>query len=471
MINVLTSCFTLLFLFYSCSKSTAPSDSEPKRISVDSSYFTGNWSGDLYYDHYHLSLGFHLAPKKSTINNPAQSLAAQPADSMRFEASMVTIYTGKVKFELTAVNADEMAATLVDGEERRAFTLYRNREISPLHRPQTPSSKPTYRKTSITFKNDIANISLSGTLTLPAKPPGSFAILLTGSGPQDRDETILQHKPFAVIADFLTTAGMGVLRYDDRGVGESEGAHSSATTFDFARDAAAAYNYLSLAYPKSPIGFIGHSEGGMIAQIADSLVGGASYHIYLASPGLEITELMKEQNELVLKESLSPETLQTYVSGLGPIYETIISEKPIGEKQTKLNELTQSLYRSLDKEDAQKLAPSEMIFSMSFSQVLYLKWWPYFLAYKPKQYLSQITCPILALNGEKDIQVSPRNLQAIKDAASQSQVSTITLKNTNHLFQRCASCTIGEYGMLTESFSPDALELMKTWMRQKGFLH
>ena len=404
------------------------------------------------------------------IENPAQSPAPIRADSIRFLSDSLVVYTGAVRFILKKCAEEELCVLMKDGENNLTFSVFQDRPISQLSRPQTPEKTTAYEAREVVFASREESIKLSGTLTTPKTPPSSMAILLTGSGPQDRDETIFGHKPFAILAHELTLAGMGILRFDDRGVAASEGNYNSATSYDFAHDAAGAYKILKDEFPEMDIGFIGHSEGAMIAQIADSIVGGASFHIYLGGPGKKITELMQEQNKLVLKDLVSPEGLETYINSLPSIYATITSDSTLEVKQAQLNELTKTVYNKLPEDDARRLAPSQLIYSMSYGQLLYLRWWPYFLSYNPEQYLKQIDCPILALYGERDIQVPPSNGTEIQKAAVQSRVSFEVLEQTNHLFQRCQTCSVSEYGMLTESFSPLAITAIVDWLSENEFV-
>ena len=439
-------------------------------VKVDSSFYHDYWSGDLRYQVYHLPLGFNITKRKITFDNPVQGGNNVAVDSFHFKDTSLEVFLSQLKFTLIPESKNLILASLEESDEIREFELHRGRKLVKPDRPQHPGPTTSYTSSPVSFANVEEQIKLSGTLTSPLTQATAGVILLSGSGPQDRDETILEHRPFAVIADELTKRGVMVLRYDDRGMGESEGSYTSATTFDFAKDAKFAYEYLHGLNPNVPIGFIGHSEGAMLAQVADSLVGGASFHIYLAGPGIDILDLMTEQNEMVYKSIFSEDALKSYISGIRPLFELITSTENREEVQKEINEKAKALYNSLPPEDAKKIAPSDILYAMSISQLRYLKWWPYFLSYKPRQYLKQIKCPILALNGEKDIQVTTQNLSAIKKYATQSEVAVFTLEDTNHLFQRCISCKLSEYGMLTETFSPYALDAIITWLAANEFI-
>lgn len=467
-------CYFLILLSAACQSNddaTRSTFSKKDTLSIDSSYYYDLWSGDLRFESYHLPLSFEISENKVSFNNPVQGVYNLSTDSILFEEEFISFFPGNLRLNLFPKSEKEASVIMINGETERRFDVFRNKKISSPDRPQHPTSEKGYSSNEVKFRNVNADITLSGSMTIPDKAPKSIGILLTGSGPQDRDETLLFHKPFLVIADALSKRGMSVLRFDDRGTHESEGNHSFATTFDFATDAAAAFNYIRDSFPQIPIGFIGHSEGGMIAQIADSLVGGADFHIYLAGPGISIQELMLEQNRLVLRDVLAPEDLNKYLLQLPALYELIsATDKPIQERQSAINTIAKDLYLSMNPEEAKKIAPSDLAYAMSLSQLLYLKWWPYFLGYKPSQYVSQIRAPILAINGSEDIQVTTANLIGIKNSASHSDVETIELEGLNHLFQLCQTCAINEYGMLTETFSPNAIKAMTSWLSNKDFL-
>ncbi len=474
----------LLFLFclYSCSTSstliddtqssahTSTTQNIESTTVIDSLYFLGKWSGDLKFDGYHLPMSIDWQQEAIYLSNPAQGTKNLKADTFYIAEDGFTALFNKQTFQFKEIDKNKMSMDFEDVTDTKHVVLYRDKPLAAQERPQTPQPTDDYLLDSITFVNAVEDVTLAGSLTMPnGKAPSTFAIMLTGSGPQDRDETIFHHKPFAVVADKLTRSGFGVLRYDDRGMGLSKGSQHNSTSFDFAQDAAAAYQFIESKYPDVKIGFIGHSEGGMIAQIADSLVHGAAFHIYLAGPGIGTVDLMVKQNEFYLKDIMSKEGVQTYITQLRPIFEMVGSSEELSKKQDAINKQAKLLYNSLDSIDAVKVAPSDMAYAMSMSSLIYNKWMTFFFSYEPQRYLSHITCPILALNGSEDFQVVPANLPAIKRDAVLADVTTIELEGLNHLFQNCKLCTLPEYNMLTETFSEEALETMVEWLTTKGF--
>ena len=310
---------------------------------------------------------------------------------------------------------------------------------------------------------------MSGTLTIPSQPK-SAVVLLSGSGPSDRDQTILEHRSFAVLAKHLYDADVAVLRYDDRGVGKSDGAYPGSTSFDFATDAAAAYEYLRDNLDADvPIGFLGHSEGGIIAQIADSIVGGVDFHIYMASPGMDVIDMMVEQNRLFFASGIGQEQANIYASGLKEVFEAVISKGEPSAKQEKINQLAKTLYNQLDPEQAKKIAPSDMFYAMNMNALQHNAWMTYFLNYQPSKYLQYVRCPILALNGSKDIQVVPDNLASIKEHATQSEVTTVELPDHNHLFQRCITGNVKEYAIISHTLDKALLDEITSWLVDRGW--
>ncbi len=312
-------------------------------------------------------------------------------------------------------------------------------------------------------------------MTLPqGEGPFPAAILISGSGPTDRDETILDHKIFLVIADYLTRQGISVLRYDDRGVGESEGNHYKANSMDLANDTNAAF--LALAkhgkIDANHIGLIGHSEGGMIAPIVASKSSDVDYVVLLAGPGVPIDELMSEQNRQVYKsQGLPKNELDRNEKFNKSLYNIFDNDKPVAELYDTLLPFIHNYYESIPKEYQALFSPSKEVFYMAIVGTVSSPWFRYFLQFDPTPYLKKITCPVLAVNGSKDIQViSSQNLGAIEEILTYTGHQDFTIReyqNLNHLFQNCSTCTVQEYGELEESFSKKVLADVTTWIMEK----
>ena len=340
------------------------------------------------------------------------------------------------------------------------------------NRPQTPTEPYPYLSEPFQFDNKDAKITLHGTLTTPkGKGPFPAAILISGSGPTDRDETILDHKIFLVIADYLTRQGIAVLRYDDRGVGQSEGNHYNATSMDLADDTNAAFLALTQhsKIDANQIGLVGHSEGGMIAPIVASRNPAVAYTVLLAGPGVPIDELMAEQNRQVYKsQGLPNDELERNEIFNKSLYNIFDNEKPAAELYDTLLPFIHRYYESIPSEYQALFSPSKEVFYMAIVGGLSSPWFRYFLQFDPVPYLEKTTCPILAVNGSKDIQViSSQNLGGIEETLTRMGHKNFTIReypNLNHLFQHCETCTVQEYAELEESFSEEVLNDVSKWI-------
>ena len=340
-----------------------------------------------------------------------------------------------------------------------------------LKRPQEPTKPYSYYSEDVTFQNTKANISLSGTLTLPKKN-GFFpsVILITGSGPQNRNEELFGHKPFLVISDYLTKKGIAVLRYDDRGIGESKGDFKTATTADFATDVESAITYLKSRKEinKNKIGLIGHSEGALIASIVASKSKDISFIVLLAGTGIQGDKLLLLQQELISKANGTSEAdIKKSNQTNAKLFEMVVQSNNNQKLKTDLtNLINETLKNDTSLEIPNGLTKEEFI-SMQVNQIS-SPWMQYFLKFNPAISLGKINCPILAVNGEKDLQVPPNeNLTAIKNASTIGENKNVTIKkfpNLNHLFQECITGLPNEYTEIEQTFSPIVLAEITKWI-------
>ncbi|TBN01345.1 alpha/beta fold hydrolase [Hyunsoonleella flava] len=348
--------------------------------------------------------------------------------------------------------------------------------FSQNERPQEPQLPLDYPSENVTFTNPKAdNIKLSGTLTLPKdvkKPP--VAVLISGSGPQNRDAFLkpFNHKPFLVLSDYLTKQGIAVLRYDDRGIAASEGDFKSATSFDFASDVAAAIAFLKKRQDIdiSKIGLIGHSEGGLIAPIVASKNKDVAFAILLAGTGVDGGKILQTQSRKMLELRGTPPMMLDENEKLTTIiYGAIKNHKNIDTLKTVIRN---GLNDFKAKNPMSVVAPSitPTLIEQQF-KILDSKWLLEFIRIEPKDYLEKVSCPILVLNGSKDVQVLPEvNLPAIEKALATSGNKDVTikeLKGLNHLFQTADTGNIDEYKTIEETFSTDALELIVDWINER----
>jgi hypothetical protein len=335
-----------------------------------------------------------------------------------------------------------------------------------LNRPQTPKSLFDYIIEDVEFKNENQGNLLAGTLSLPKdKKNFPIAILITGSGAQNRDEEIFGHKPFAVIADDFAKKGIATLRLDDRGVGGSGKGKENPSTLDFSTDINSAVNYLAQKGYKN-IGLIGHSEGGMIAPMVANENKNVKFMILLAGPGIPIKDLMVTQNyEVGKSQGISEDELQENIKNLKQIYGFIDQYKGADLK----TDLAKFETQILEKNEEYKKDPKK-IEEIVNSQVKMITnpWFLYFLKQNPQLQLQKIKIPTLALNGSKDVQVSAtENLNGIKNTltkAGNTNFKTVEIPNLNHLFQTSKTGAVSEYSEIEETFSPTALNLMSDWI-------
>ena len=344
-------------------------------------------------------------------------------------------------------------------------------------KPQTPQGPFTYTSKDFVYVGLDTKLSYGATLTYPsdqAKHP--LIILITGSGKQDRDETIFDHKPFAVVADYLTKKGYAVLRVDDRGAGKSTGDFSNSTTADFALDVEEHIRYsksLSMI-DTNKIGLLGHSEGGLIAPMVAARNNSVAFIILMAGPGIPITQLMALQNELVLKSAgISQEAINAYIPLYTNLMKTIIVVDNAKDATAQSIEIVKEWYQRTDKnlvKTTTSIVSEADInkFAMVMSETLSTKWWKYFASYNPQLVLQKLKCPVLAINGSQDIQVPAiANLNGIETSlkkAGNKNFTTMKLEGLNHLFQKCTKCTVAEYGELDTTIEPEVLEYIHQWM-------
>lgn len=350
-------------------------------------------------------------------------------------------------------------------------------------RPQEPKPPFPYTSMDVTFKVERGgNIghTLAGTLTIPEGPgPHPAVVLVSGSGPQDRDESLMGHKPFLVLADHLTRRGVAVLRYDDRGVGKSTGDFRVATTDDFVDDAVAAGAFLKTR-PEilgAKIGVVGHSEGGMVGPMAAARpdAGGFAFVVMMAGPGQGSVDLLTLQGKLIaIASGTSAADADRISQGSRSVLAMVRDQKPDEEIQAKILELVTAEMRlapetgalSEDKlmEEAKRTAAQQWT-------ALSSPWMKRFLAIDPASYLGKVKIPVLAINGEKDLQVPPKeNLALVKtliEEGGNKAVTTKELPGLNHLFQNCTTGGPGEYAVIEETMAPAALDLITSWIRER----
>ena len=407
---------------------------------------TGTWSGKIEVQGVQLPLVFHLNEENPTMDSPDQGARGIPVKVERTDNGIVKIsipsiggtYEGQWLVKQIVGTFKQWGSsfplTLKPGEER-------------LYRPQTPKGPFPYSTEEVSFTHGDA--VLKGTLTLPegysAHTP--VLIMVTGSGLQNRDEELFEHKPFAVIADAFARAGIATLRYDDRGFGESTGDIVNCTTKDLKNDALAGIGLLRKRF--DTVGVIGHSEGGTIALML-AAEGKVDFAVSLAGMVVSGADVLLWQNRLALTAAgVSQEDVDAYCKLLEEDFEAVVGGKPVPSAQK--TELPGPLKQNFQAVTAQLQTP-------------YLR---YFVALDVRPLLGQIECPVLALNGTKDMQVDCKsNLEALRNGLPDNAQNSIqAVEGVNHLFQHCTTGASTEYKSIEETFAPQVLEEMIRWMK------
>ncbi len=425
----------------------------------------GRWIGTLNQGILNLRVAIQFdrngAGKLEILDQQAPMI---PVTAVKVEGYHVTFRVDSVGAHYDGIVMGE--GNRLDGEWHQGatlpFVLAREGMPPKLRRPQTPQPPFPYAEQNVKFPSLTRGIFLDGTLTIPPGPgPFPAVYLITGSGPQDRDETNLGHKPFKVLADYLSRRGVVVLRADDRGTGKSNGDFSSATTRDFADDAAGAVQFLKSREFVNRIGLIGHSEGGIIAPMvaSDPALGAkdVDFLVLLAAPGVPGDQVIIEQQMLVSRAMGVPEMLI--------------------ERNRETEQKILSIARS---EEDPELARSKMRaalgdFGSNPLNLLSLRldeatspWFRFLINYDPGPALRALKQPVLALNGSLDVQVPPaQNLPAITwelETGANPDYEVVKLAGLNHFFQTAETGSPAEYGQIEETISPVVLNLIGEWI-------
>ena len=432
---------------------------------------TGTWKGKLSLPMGQLNIVFNISRNgelyKATCDSPDQGVNGIPTESATFTGSVLTI-------QIPAISASYKGEMKEDGKIHGTFTqglpfplVLEKGEIEKPKRPQEPQPPFPYKTEEVTFRNEEADITLAGTLSLPQQGSKFPAVvLITGSGPQNRDEELAGHKPFLVIADYLTRHGIAVLRFDDRGTAQSGGNFQTSTSIDFATDAAAALKYLRSRKEINPkkTGLLGHSEGGLIAIMQAAKDKNLSFIVSLAGPGVKGDSLMLKQAETIFKsQGMAEAAWLSLKPSLRERYAILTQDKSAEQIKAEFHEnVMKTIPPSTTVDNSLRQRMENEINAMTSP------WYIQFMKYDPTAALQKIKCPVFALNGEKDIQVdAAMNLKAIEEnirSNGNKKVTTKMYPELNHLFQHCKQCTLTEYGQLEETISPEVLKDIANWI-------
>ena len=437
----------------------------------------GSWLGKISTNSIDLRLVFNLKLNDkdsliATADSPDQGAKNIPLGRVILKDEKLTIQAPTLLGEYNGTITGDSTIEGTWTQRGVSFTvnLKKLKTALTINRPQEPKPPFPYTSEDVTFTNDKFNIKLGGTLTIPAGTgPFKAVILITGSGPQNRNEELMGHKPFLVIADYLSRNGIAVLRYDDRGVASSQGNYSEATSVDLATDAEAAFYYLknNPKISQKEIGLMGHSEGGLIAPIVAATNQGIGFIVSLAGPGVTGQQIIIRQSQEIGRLSGESEVqIKEATETNKKLYAVLRKEKDNKKAEIKILALYKEILekKKTSKEDTEK-AVNQL--KATFGAPTYT-WFRYFIMTDPATFWKKVECPVLAMNGEKDLQVAANeNLPAIEKAVKSSgnkSVKTLMLPGLNHLFQHCKTGLPAEYNTIEETFSPDALKIISDWI-------
>lgn len=437
----------------------------------------GSWLGAVQIQGIELRLGLAVSEVEGKLAAVLDSID----QNAKIPVTRIETRGRKVRFEASGIAAGFKGDMSDDGSELSgtwsqagsSWPLVFKRLEKPfvLKRPQEPVKPYPYREEAVAFSSGGQSIRMAGTLTLPeGKGPFPAVVLMSGSGPQDRDEAVMGHKPFLVLADHLTRAGIAVLRYDDRGVGRSGGSFATATHLDFAADGRAAFEYLKTRVEIDParIGLLGHSEGSVHAPIAAAEAKDVAFIVSLAGVGVPMQQLMERQAiDLAAAAGVTyaPSKLERAVDSA--IYERLRTHPDDPETPAFLREKMKEAFAAMSPETKKVFDLNEDTYE-SRVQLVLTPWFKKLALYDPAPVWAQIRCPVLAINGEKDTQVAAdENLAGLRralEAAGNRGVTTRKFPGLNHLFQPCRTGSPGEYAQIEETMSPEVLAMVADWI-------
>ncbi len=439
----------------------------------------GNWTGTL--DTGGAKLRIVLKVSKASdgsltakFDSPDQGATDLPVDSIAQKDKTVSFSAARfgISFDGTLnEKSDEIAGNFKQGANSLPLIFKRTGEIQKAKRPQMPQKPFPYGEEEVSYKNTKDNVKLAGTLTLP-KGAGKFpaVILITGSGAQDRDETIFGHKPFLVLADYLTRRGVAVLRVDDRGIGGSEAGAAGATSENFAGDVLAGVEYLKTRreIDARKIGLIGHSEGGMIAPMVAVRSKDVAFIVLMAGLGQTGEDVIYTQTALLQKAEGASEFVRTETAkAMKTALAITKSEKDDKIAAERINEALAKQKGGFTEAQQKEFAAVESTIK-SQTPLYFSPWFRYFVAFDPQPVLKKVKVPVLALNGENDLQVSSKeNLDLIATglkSAGNKDVTTLAFPKLNHLFQTSETGSPSEYGKIEETIAPKVLETIADWI-------
>ena len=431
------------------------------------SQIEGYWKGEMNLGVQKLETAFDIKADtngySATFDVPAQGAYDIPVDETNFQ-------DGRLQLTMSALGASysgTLKDDVIEGEFTQhgmTFTLNLARaekEEQQKARPQDPQPPFNYHIEEVTFVNEKEGNTLVGTLTIPeGEGPFPAMVLVSGSGQQNRDEELMNHRPFWVIADCCARHGIAVLRYDDRGLGGSTGEVENATSMDFSYDAEAAFDYLRnrKEINASKVGILGHSEGGVINFMVAARRPEVAFLVSLAGPSVNGIEVLKEQQKAILRASgMTEEAVQFNSNTNAQMFDIIEASSSREEADSLLRQLVKGW------------GYNEELTEQTVGQIA-SPWMYYFLRYDPTKAIVKTKCPALLLNGSKDLQViASQNLPGYEKIIAEYGKTNLSLRELpglNHLFQHCETGSPNEYFVIEETVSPEVLEMIVGFVKK-----
>ena len=427
----------------------------------------GSWTGPL--EGFGLTVTFHVdetdGALTSTVDVPEQGAVGMPTGATTFEGGTLTIEVPAVGAVYTGtLDGDVITGELVQGA---AVPLVLRRVTGDGHAPgraraDEPRPPFPYREEDVTVES-VGGVTLAGTLTVPdGAGPFPAVVLVSGSGPQNRDEEILGHRPFRVLADHFARRGVAVLRYDDRGVAGSTGDYAAATTADLALDARAAVEHLAGRPEAASVGLVGHSEGGLIGPAVAGLTDALDYVVMLAGPGVSGREVLVYQLTRDL-DGADPSAVGAYRRAL----DALLAELATGEAETATGRAVEAYRDALGGANAEAVAALGVPPADELARDLSGPWERHFVGYDPAPALRGLRVPALAVFGGRDQQVrASDNVPAVVDALADAPrgSAVVIVPGLNHLFQPSTTGSPAEYGAIDTSFDAGVMDLVADWI-------
>lgn len=442
------------------------SDGQPELAAAQG--IAGDWQGSLDLGAMKLALVLHVSQEAdgryvTRMDSPDQGAKDIPVARTTFDGRRFAIEDDAMRLAFEGeLRGDTLAGTFRQNGLNVPLAFMRG--AIERRRPQEPVPPCPYRSGEVTFANDGAGITLAGTFTLPqGAGPFPAVVLVSGSGPQNRDEELLGHRPFLVLADRLTRAGIAVLRYDDRGVGALEGVYGEASLHDFADDAAAAMAWLCRQPDVDPqrVGIVGHSEGAMIAYMLAGACGDADFVVAMAGPAVSGRVFLAAQRHLIGEAMGAPEEVLRQNDRVSEAILDLCCRYEPEFIEAHADSLAQTLLPPDFRDDPQSLDQIRAgLFQCISPEMRSLA------DYDPDDYLPKIACPVLAVVGSRDLQVPPSVVvEPLRRSVPASVPLTIEVfEGLNHLFQHCETGLPAEYGEIEETMAPEVMTAIAEWI-------